>query len=136
MFFELDQLYKRLNYTRSSACTVLEQHPELVAQRDDLSIEHITLLNLTGTACRGISAPDGAQLPPLGGRRGQGHRAVRHQPGDAGAPGAGEQRPQQAIAYLEQAQVYPPNLGEGKLYGAQENNIFYYLGCAYQALGR
>ena len=23
------------------------------------------------------------------------------------------------------------NLGEGKLYGALENNIFYYLGCAY-----
>ena len=34
-----------------------------------------------------------------------------------------------------QAQSYPHNLGEGKLYGAQENNIFYYLGCAYEALG-
>ncbi|MCP5097064.1 MAG: hypothetical protein GY943_16060 [Chloroflexi bacterium] len=25
-------------------------------------------------------------------------------------------------------------MGEGKLYGAQENNIFYYLGCAYEGL--
>ena len=41
----------------------------------------------------------------------------------------------QAIELLNQAQTYLPNLGEGKLYGAQENNIFYYLGCAYEGLG-
>jgi tetratricopeptide (TPR) repeat protein len=39
-----------------------------------------------------------------------------------------------AIAYLERAQEYPHNLGEGKLTGAQENHIFYYLGCAYEGL--
>jgi tetratricopeptide (TPR) repeat protein len=44
-------------------------------------------------------------------------------------------QPGDAVDLLEQAQVYPRNLGEGKLYGAQENNIFYYLGCAYEALG-
>jgi len=41
----------------------------------------------------------------------------------------------QAIELLERAQVYPHNLGEGKLYGAQENNIFYFLGCAYEQSG-
>jgi tetratricopeptide (TPR) repeat protein len=41
----------------------------------------------------------------------------------------------EAIQLLEQAQVYPHNLGEGKLYGAQENNIFYELGRAYAGLG-
>jgi tetratricopeptide (TPR) repeat protein len=40
-----------------------------------------------------------------------------------------------AVAYLEQARFYPHNLGEGKLYGAQENHILYYLGCAYAQLG-
>jgi tetratricopeptide (TPR) repeat protein len=40
-----------------------------------------------------------------------------------------------AIDLLERAQVYPDNLGEGKLPGAQENDIFYWLGCAYQGLG-
>jgi tetratricopeptide (TPR) repeat protein len=40
-----------------------------------------------------------------------------------------------AIDYLKQAQVYPENLGEGKLAGAQENEIFYLLGNAYKALG-
>ena len=40
-----------------------------------------------------------------------------------------------AIQCLEAAQVYPYNLGEGKLHGAQENHLFYYLGQAYRALG-
>jgi tetratricopeptide (TPR) repeat protein len=42
---------------------------------------------------------------------------------------------QGAVNSLECAQVYPQNLGEGKLYGALENHIFYYLGVAYQGLG-
>jgi tetratricopeptide (TPR) repeat protein len=39
-----------------------------------------------------------------------------------------------AVSLLEQAQVYPHNLGEGKLFGAAENDIFYWLGCAYEGL--
>ncbi|MNJ51484.1 Tetratricopeptide repeat protein [compost metagenome] len=37
---------------------------------------------------------------------------------------------------LNEALIYPDNLGEGKLAGAQENNIYYYLGSAYEGLGR
>ncbi|MBN1352132.1 hypothetical protein JXJ21_22225 [candidate division KSB1 bacterium] len=44
--------------------------------------------------------------------------------------------PDEAIARFEAAQSYPENLGEGKLQGAQENDIFYWLGCAYAALDR
>jgi tetratricopeptide (TPR) repeat protein len=40
-----------------------------------------------------------------------------------------------AIEHLEAAQNYPHNLGEGKLFGSQENDIFYWLGCAYEKLG-
>ena len=40
-----------------------------------------------------------------------------------------------AIEHLEAAQIYPINLGEGKLFGSQENDIFYWLGCAYEKLG-
>jgi hypothetical protein len=40
---------------------------------------------------------------------------------------------EQAIDLLDRAQTYPHNLGEGKLFGAQENDIFYWLGCAYEA---
>lgn len=40
-----------------------------------------------------------------------------------------------SIQHLESAQIYPHNLGEGKLAGAQENDIFYWLGCAFKGLG-
>ena len=36
---------------------------------------------------------------------------------------------------LEQAQTRPHNLGEGKLHGIQENDIFYFLGVAHAGLG-
>ena len=41
----------------------------------------------------------------------------------------------EAVNYLTQAKSYPENLGEGKLYGTQENHIDYYLGVAYSRLG-
>jgi tetratricopeptide (TPR) repeat protein len=40
-----------------------------------------------------------------------------------------------AINLLQKAQKYPENLGEGKLYGAKDNELFYWLGEAYHGLG-
>ena len=48
VFFELDQLYKRLNHPPLKRLAYLKQHIELVGQRDDLCIEYISLLNLLG----------------------------------------------------------------------------------------
>jgi tetratricopeptide (TPR) repeat protein len=41
-----------------------------------------------------------------------------------------------AIKLLNECMEYPPHLGEGKLYGAQENDFYYYLGLAYEAKGQ
>jgi tetratricopeptide (TPR) repeat protein len=41
---------------------------------------------------------------------------------------------QKAIEHLNQTFFYPHNLGEGKIYGAQENDANYWLGCAYDGL--
>ena len=40
-----------------------------------------------------------------------------------------------AVSLLKRTEKYPDNLGEGKLYGTQENDIHYWMGCAYQGLG-
>ena len=40
-----------------------------------------------------------------------------------------------AIELLGQCLEYPVHLGEGKLYGAQEQDFYYFLGCAYSAKG-
>jgi tetratricopeptide (TPR) repeat protein len=40
-----------------------------------------------------------------------------------------------AIKLLNRAMVYPENLGEGKLHGAQENQVLYWLGVAHAQAG-
>ncbi|MCD7736213.1 MAG: DUF5107 domain-containing protein, partial [Lachnospiraceae bacterium] len=40
-----------------------------------------------------------------------------------------------AKTLLEKALAYPPNLGEGRLEGTKDNNLYYYLGAAKDALG-
>jgi tetratricopeptide (TPR) repeat protein len=56
VFFELDQLYKRLNLPPAKRFALLQEHPELIAQRDDLTIEYITLLNLLGRHMEALQA--------------------------------------------------------------------------------
>ena len=41
-----------------------------------------------------------------------------------------------AVALLSECLDYPHHLGEGKLFGAQENDFYYFLGIAYDALGQ
>jgi len=40
-----------------------------------------------------------------------------------------------ALMHLQAMDEYPHNLGEGKLYGAQENDVLYWKGMAFQGLG-
>ena len=41
-----------------------------------------------------------------------------------------------AEEYLKKALTFPKHLGEGKLEGTKDNNIYYYLGCVCAAMGR
>ena len=43
---------------------------------------------------------------------------------------------EKAEELLQRALLYPENLGEGKLEGSKDNNIYYYLGLVQDALGR
>ncbi len=135
VFFELDQLYKQLNRAPAERLALLEQYPELVEQRDDLTIEYITLQNLLRSPAVARQCLMARNFHPWEGGEGKvsGQYIISLVESARLMITAGSM--QQAIELLMQAQSYPPNLGEGKLYGAQENNVFYYLGCAYEALG-
>jgi len=136
VFFELDQLYKRLNRTPAERLAVIEQHMNLVAQRDDLTIEYITLLNLCGRPDDAYQHLMGRNFHPWEGGEGKvtGQYVTSLVEKARTAIAVGDAY--QAVVLLERAQVYPHNLGEGKLLGDRENNIFYYLGCAYEQLGK
>ncbi len=136
VFFELDQLYKRLNHPPASRLARLQAHFDLVEQRDDLYLEYVILLNLAGRPRDAYQALLARRFHPWEGGEGKvtGQYVFSLVELARAALAAGEA--QRAVDLLTQAQSYPQNLGEGKLYGAQENNIFYYLGCAYETLGQ
>ena len=48
MLMELDQLYKRMQRPHQERLDFLRKYPDLIAQRDDLVLEEITLLNQLG----------------------------------------------------------------------------------------
>lgn len=135
ILMELDQLYKRLNRPAQERLRFLEQYPDLVEQRDDLVLEHITLMNVTGQYERAKTTLDAHQFHPWEG--GEGKVPAQYQLARVElAKQAMEQKQyNQAIELLEQCLVYPPHLGEGKLHGAQENDFYYYLGLCHQAKG-
>ena len=47
VFMELDQLYKRIQKPHAERLAFLQQYPQLIAQRDDLVLEEITLFSST-----------------------------------------------------------------------------------------
>ncbi|MEP6985892.1 MAG: DUF5107 domain-containing protein, partial [Chloroflexota bacterium] len=134
VFFELDQLHKKLNVPPVERLNKIDEHGDLTEQRDDLTLEKITLLNLVGRYEDALAVLMSRNFHPWEGGEGK----VTGQYIVSLVELAKEQTRlthyDEAIAYLERALVYPNNLGEGKLQGAQDNNIHYYLGCAYEGL--
>ncbi len=136
MLMELDQLYKRLHKPHQERLTFLRQYLELIARRDDLVLEEITLLNQLGRYEEAMHKLDAHQFHPWEG--GEGKVSGQYQLCRVElAKGYLQQRePEKAITLLEQCLEYPHHLGEGKLYGAQENDFYYFLGIAYEQMDR
>ncbi len=135
VLFELDQLAKKLNRSPQERLERLEQHRDLVERRDDLTIEYITLLNTHGRHDAAYSALLGRRFHPWEGGEGKatGQYVISLVERARALIAASEHA--EATKRLERALVYPHNLGEGKLPNAQENNIYYYLGLAWERRG-
>jgi tetratricopeptide (TPR) repeat protein len=76
-------------------------------------------------------------IPPLPFRRGEGRGEGSGGSLSAVEPAASQicVRARRALELLERARTYPQNLGEGKLQGAQENQLLYWLGVAHDTMG-
>ena len=135
VLFELDQLRRKLNHAPAARLQFLAQHLPLVERRDDLTIEYVSLLNLRGRYAEALECLLRRQFHPWEGGEGKTTgQYVASLIGQAQALLAAGQ-PAQAAHCLEQALVFPPNLGEGKLPNAPENNIYFFLGLARAATG-
>jgi len=135
LFYEADQLARKASTSPVERLATLTQWRSLVDQRDDLTIEYVTLLNIAERHQEAFDVLMARTFHPWEG--GEGRVATQYVLASIGlarqaiARGAHHE----AITRLQQALHYPHNLGEGKLPGSNENHVYYYLGVAYAAIG-
>jgi tetratricopeptide (TPR) repeat protein len=136
VLYEWDQLKKRTGIgSPESRLEFLEQHRDLVEQRDDLTVEYITLLNQLSEWQRALDELAARRFSPWEGGEGLvsaqyviAHRALGQQSLMAG-------NGSMALKHFEAARKYPDNLGEGKHLLTLERDLDYFAGLAAQQLG-
>ena len=135
LVYERDQLWKRLGETPVRRLRELSKHPQLVAQRDDLSVEFCALLNQTGRhaearellAHRNFQPWEGGEGAALG-------QHVRTELALGRAALANKSYPE-AVDHFKNALRSPENLGEAKHLLANQSDIHYWLGLALSEIG-
>ena len=134
VLMELDQLYKITGRGFAERLQLLESHSGLVQQRDDLYLERITLYNNIGEYEKARLLLAARRFHPWEGGEGKvvGQYLICMHSLARKALLRGDYR--QALDLVTATGAYPENLGEGKLYGAQENDRHYLLGCVYEGL--
>lgn len=130
VLLELDQLYQKLGVTVKERFDFLAKRREIVELRDDLTIAFIQLLNLLGQHAEALEMLEKRHFHPWEGGEGkvtaQYMEALKELACDALALGDGEG----AEVLLRRALIFPENLGEGKLEGEKDNDLYYLLGRA------
>lgn len=135
VLMELDQLYKKMGVAPTERLALLEKYPELVDYRDDLYLERATLYNLTGQEEQALELIMKRQFHPWEGGEGKVTGQYLYSHIELAKKAMQTKNFALAVEHLEATFAYPHNLGEGKLSGAQENDINYWLGCAYEGMG-
>lgn len=136
VLMELDQLYKCMRRPHAERLTLLRKYGNLVAKRDDLLLEEITLLNQTGQYEEAKIKLDAHIFHPWEGGEGKVPAQYQFARVELAKKAIAEGRYADAVSLFEECLVYPHHLGEGKLYGAQDNDFYYLMGVAYDAMNQ
>ncbi|MBQ1292022.1 MAG: DUF5107 domain-containing protein, partial [Lachnospiraceae bacterium] len=136
VFLERDQLLKKLGRSFQERLAEFEKHKDLIRGRDDLFIEYITLVHLSGDPAGALQLITSGRFHPWEGGEGKITtqyvwtllRLARSQMRSGNM--------EEAEKLLRRALVYPENLGEGKLEGTRDNHLYYHLGLVLRSLGR
>ncbi|MCC8409122.1 DUF5107 domain-containing protein [Mucilaginibacter sp. UR6-1] len=135
VLLELDQLYKRINKTPEFRLRFLEENRLTAIERDDLYLEIVTLHNLLGHTEQAFELLMQRKFHPWEGGEGKVSAQYIFSLTEMAKKLilAGEYKA--AVERLQQSLRYPENLGEGKLPGTRDNDIYFWLGCAYRGMG-
>jgi len=135
ILMELDQLYKRLNKKPEFRLSNLQKYPGLVNDRDDLYLELVSLHNISGEYEKAYELIMSRIFHPWEGGEGKVPSQYIFSLVEMAKNAIQQKNFKLAIELLQKARKYPENLGEGKLYGAKENELYYWLGEAYRGFG-
>ncbi len=135
IFLELDQLYKKLSVPFDERLARYEQYQDTVRQRDDAMLEWVTLLNLAGENKKAYGLIMSHHFRPWEGAEGKISGQYKISLLALAKEQMKEGNNEEARKLLEKCLEYPDNLGEGRLEGTKDNNIYYYLGMVNKALG-
>lgn len=135
ILMELDQLKKQMQTDHGERLEFLQSNSALVEQRDDLVLETATLLNLAGRYQEAVDLISSRKFHPWEGGEGKVVAQYQYPRVELAKKAIANGSFPRAIQLLEECLAYPENLGEGKLYGAQDNDFLYLLGIAYGACG-
>jgi tetratricopeptide (TPR) repeat protein len=136
LLMELDQLYKKINISPDERLGLLEKHIGLTTSRDDLYLERIAIYNVKGDFKKAKELIMSRQFHPWEGGEGKVPFQYLTSHIELAKKHINLKDFEAAILLLEQSKIYPHNLGEGKLHGTVENDIDYWLGCAYEGMGK
>jgi len=135
VLMELDQLYKNINTAPGVRLAHLEQYPALVHSRDDLYLEKITLFNQSGRYEEARQMMERYRFHPWEGGEGKTVKQFLIATIELAKAAIENGKGKKALQLLNETDSYPPNLGEGKLYGTPENDILYLKGMANELMG-
>jgi tetratricopeptide (TPR) repeat protein len=135
LLYERDQLWKRLGEKPANRLRELEKYPHLVQQRDDLSIELCALYNQTGRHVQAAQLVASRQFQPWeGGEGGPLGQHVRAQLA-LGRAALTKNNFTGAQKHFQLALTAPRNLSEAPHLLANQSDIHYWLGCAFDGSG-
>ncbi len=134
LLFELDLLNKLTAIAPQARLDLLEAHLPVVMQRDDLTAELLSLYNGCGKPDAAQSLLARRQFHPWEGGEG---RVTGQYLLNAQLQALSLLAQDNAAAALDRllaALDYPPNLGEGRLVGQTDNDLYFWLGVCAQKL--
>ena len=134
IFFELDQLYKRIGVPPKTRLKNYDAHKDLYKERDDLYTEYATLLNILGRYEQSYEMIMQRKFHPWEGGEGKVTSQYTVALRELGKRALRLHEYSHAIELFQRALTFPENLGEGKLEGAKDNDIHYLIGCSYNGL--
>lgn len=135
VLMELDQLRKKLNVDVEERIHLLEKQPVEVQERDDLYLEHLSLLNMKGEEAKALKLLMQRQFHPWEGGEGKVTGQYLYCHTELAKKAIFKGKYKVAVNHLDASRTYPHNLGEGKLFGVQENDLDFWMGCALEGLG-